>query len=81
MSYKNIRDISEIAYPDVGFWSGDVADRRSLLSIPIQFVVLMKEVCNNPSRSDTKIYFAGVRNDVRHEMSFSSGITEEMLDN
>lgn len=41
----------------------------------------MKEVCNNPSRSDTKIYFAGVRNDVRHEMSFSSGITEEMLDN
>ena len=80
MNYRNIRDISERAYPDVGFWSGDVADRRSLLSIPIQFIFLMKEVCSNPSQSDSKIYFAGVRIDVRHEKSFSWGIKEEMLD-
>ena len=47
MSYKNIRDISEIAYPDVGFWSGDVADRRSLLSIPTQFFSQKTDVNND----------------------------------
>ena len=49
INYNYIRDISESAYPDVGFWSRDVADSRSLLSIPVQFFSRITDVSTDLS--------------------------------
>ena len=47
ISNNYIREISESAYPDVGFWSGDVADRSSLLSILIQYFSQETDINND----------------------------------
>ena len=54
-----IREISESAYPDVGFWSGDVADRSSLLSILIQYFSQETDINNDLRWFNIKTSFAG----------------------